>query len=103
MEYTINRCKSDGVYFRPWAERVIELCEGEGLVPPEHRELDKLYREDFYYEDALLYARFKTTKLVWMELHVKSESGVHIERFRTSYQARDFFFKFPKLREYLEK
>ena len=103
MKYTYNRCRKEGVYFKPWAERVIEMCEGENVTPPEHLELDKLYRENFYYEEALLFAKFKSTKLVWLELHVKSDNGVHIEDFRSSDQAREFFRKFPKIREYLEK
>ncbi len=102
MNYPYNRCRKEGVSYRPWAERVIELCKDEGIEPPELKELQILYNQNFYYNEAKLFARFKTMSHVWMELHVKDDKGTYIERFNSSEHAKEFFSKFPKLREYLQ-
>ncbi len=100
--YAFNRCRREGVSYRPWAERVIELCEGENIAPPERDELHRLYNDNFTYEEAKLYARFKEVRHVWMELHISDSHGKHTERFNNTDSAKAFFAKFPRLRAYLQ-
>ncbi|NQZ79021.1 MAG: hypothetical protein HRT61_23330 [Ekhidna sp.] len=101
MKSSYDRNRGDGIKFKYWADRVIDLCNGIEIEPPTHQELDKLYRKNFYYSEGLLYAQFKSTKRIWLQLNVKHQSGTHTENFNSSEEAREFFKKFPNLRELL--
>lgn len=103
MSYPFNRSRSEGVSYRPWAQRVIELCEGEDISPPETLELSRLYNDNFTYEEAMLFSRFKTASTVFMELHVRDNKGHYSTSFHNSIAAKEFFQKFPRLRKMLDQ
>ncbi|MEQ9403755.1 MAG: hypothetical protein RIM99_09235 [Cyclobacteriaceae bacterium] len=103
MRFYQNTRPSQGVAFKPWADRIKELFEEQELEMPEKRELVSYYHANLSYEEVLNKIQFRHTKNVWMELNVKHKYGLFNIHFSTSTQAREFFKKFPELREELEK
>ena len=97
-----NTRPSEGVAYKPWVDRVQELLSEKELKLPEKGELISYYHNDLSYQEVLYKVQFKNTKNVWMELNVKYDKGLFNMRFQTSEQAKDFFKKFPELREELK-
>lgn len=98
-----NSRPSDGVNYKYWVEIIGQLLNDQSLeLPPKH-ELDRWFREDFSYEEVVQKELFKKTQNVWMECHVKHEFGKFNIRFNTTEQAKDFFRKYPEIREKMEK
>ncbi|MEP1035099.1 hypothetical protein [Ekhidna sp.] len=94
-----NTRPSQGVSYRPWAERVKELLDEHDLEMPPNHYLHSYYHQNFSYEEVLFKQQFKTRKNVWMEVHVRHENGKYSNTFNTSDQAKEFFKRFPELRE----
>ena len=65
-----NTRPSQGVSYRPWAERVKELLDEHDLDMPPSHELHSYYHQNFSYEEVLFKQQFKTRRNVWMEVHV---------------------------------
>ncbi len=103
MRYYANSKPSHGVAFKPWTDRVKELLDEHELIFPKKNELIKYYHDNLSYEDVLRKEQFKNFKTVWMEVHVKHEQGTYNMRFNTSEQAKEFFRKFPELKEELSR
>lgn len=94
---------SHGVAYKPWVDRIRELLEEKSLELPPSHELRQHYWDDLSYEEVLFKEQFKTMKSIWMELHVRHQGGEFSESFKTANQAKDFFKRFPELRQELDR
>lgn len=102
MNY-MSSSRREGVSYRPWAERVRELHEERDLEMPSKNEMADMYHKDFTYEEVLLKScTIKEVRSVYMEVHVKHSKGEFSKSFRTDLQAKEFFEKFPELRNELK-
>jgi hypothetical protein len=98
-----NGRPSHGVDFRNWVQIIQELFENRELTLPPKYELERYFREDFSYEEVINKELFKNHRNVWMECHVLYQDGHFVQHFNTSAQAKDFFRKYPEVRDELEK
>lgn len=94
--------KSQGIHQDEWIKRVEELYgERQTLFPLEYKQLKRLFDQDYGIEEALLKDLTKGHMYAFMELHVKHELGEYSTTFRTDTDAKDFFKKFPEIRQEL--
>lgn len=94
--------KSEGIDEGVWMQEVMRHIEShQTLFPVDEKPLKHLYHRNYSIEEAILKCVTKGHMSAYMELHVKHELGEYRTTFRTENQAKDFFLKFPEIRQEL--
>lgn len=96
------RRKSHGMYEKEWI-KCVEECynERQTLFPIDPKQLKRLYDQDYSIEEVLLKDLTKGHLYAFMELHVKHQLGEYRTTFRSENEAKEFFRKFPEIRQEL--
>lgn len=94
---------SDGLAFNVWVDDIEKLLEESGLAHPSMHEYRRFYNINLSVEEVVNKVQFKKVRSAWMQLHVRYEGGDYTTTFNTSAQAKEYFKKFPELREKLDE
>jgi HEPN domain-containing protein len=101
MYPTLSR-RTLGIAYRPWEQSLLHSLKKRDIDVPDVKDLHQYYHDDFSVDEAVLKIQIRQVKDVWMELHYNIGYLEELFRFYTEDHAKDFFKKFPELRDALK-